>query len=50
MINNLVSGFQLFMVMLSVSIIMYTILRGDDRKSSYYTLLLNLCMLWMVLI
>lgn len=50
MINSVVGGVFLFIVLLSVAIIMYAILMGDNRRSTYFTLLLNLCMLWMALI
>lgn len=50
MINSIVGGLFLLIVILSVAIIMHAILRGDNRRSTYITLLLNLCMLWMALI
>ena len=50
MINSVVGGFFLFIVLLSVAIIMHAILMGDNKRSTYLALILNLCMLWMALI
>ena len=50
MINDLVSSLQLILILISLLIIIYNLINGDDRKIMYVLVLINLCMLWMVLI
>jgi hypothetical protein len=51
MINSPVAALQLLLIIISAAIILYAlIIRGDNRKTTYMTFLLDLCLLWMVLI
>ena len=51
MINSLVTALQLVLILISAALILYTlIIRGDNNRSTYITLLLDMCLLWMVLI
>lgn len=51
MINSPVAALQLLLIIISAAIILYAlIIRGDNRKTTYVTFLLDLCLLWMVLI
>ena len=50
MINDLVSSLQLILILISLLIIIYNLINGDDRKIMYVLVLINLCLLWMVLI
>lgn len=51
MINSLISALQLVLILISSALVLYIlIIRGDNNRSSYMMLFVNLCMLWMVLI
>ena len=51
MIDGLVSVLQLILILILAAVLLYAlIIKGDNRKSSYFMFLIDLCMLWMVLI
>ena len=51
MINGLVAVVQLIIILISTSLVLYTLLiKGDNNRSLYIVFLLNLCLLWMLLI
>lgn len=50
MINSLLTAIQLLLIIVSLSLVLYNLMVGDDRRSTYIGLLLNSCLLWLVLI
>ncbi len=51
MILNIITALQLILVAISILLVLYILMiKGDNGKSSYLMLLMNLCLLWMILI
>ena len=51
MINSLIAALQLVLILISLALVLYVLfVRGDNNRSSYIMVLLDLCLLWMVLI
>lgn len=50
MITNLLTGVELMIIILSLLLVLYNLMRGDNKTSTYLGLLLNSCLLWLVLI
>lgn len=51
MINDIVSAFELILILISSILVFYILfVRGDTSRSSYMLLLIDLCLLWTVLI
>lgn len=50
MINSLLTAIQLLLIVFSLSLVLYNLMIGDNKRSTYIGLLLNSCLLWLVLI
>ena len=51
MINSLIAALQLVLILISLALVLYVLfVGGDNNRSSYIMVLLDLCLLWMVLI
>lgn len=50
MINSLLTAIQLLLIIVSLSLVFYNLMVGDNKRSTYIGLLLNSCLLWLVLI
>lgn len=51
MIDSWIAALQLLLIIISAAVILYAlVIKGDNKKTTYVTFLLDLCLLWMVLI
>ncbi|MBP3791850.1 MAG: hypothetical protein ILA26_07460 [Methanobrevibacter sp.] len=50
MITNLLTAVQLVIVIFSLLLVFYNLMRGDNKTSTYLGLLFNTCLLWLTVI
>lgn len=50
MITNILTAVQLLIVIFSLLLVLYNLMRGDNKTSTYIGLLLNTCLLWLTVI
>lgn len=50
MITNILTAVQLVIVIFSLLLVLYDLMKGDNKTSTYLGLLFNACLLWLTVI